>query len=148
MSWITVNVQYVFLSSLLNMDGVRAKASSAMGKRTGELFISVYHILVGKIIKGIIFLIISIKKSKLAKNYQSAIVRLYRHKSPPTLEIRLPRKTQLLFSRFNIILIIVINFSMLFLMAVTEGMLNMGADCATQKMEMRTNHTCGKKKTH
>ena len=29
-------------------------------------------------------------------------------------------------------------------MAVTEGMLNMGVDCARQKMEMRTNHTCGK----
>ena len=29
-------------------------------------------------------------------------------------------------------------------MAVTEGMLNMGIDCARQKMEMRTNHTCGK----
>ena len=44
------------------MVGVRAKVSSAMGKRTGELIISVYHILVGKIIKGILFLIISIKK--------------------------------------------------------------------------------------
>ena len=29
-------------------------------------------------------------------------------------------------------------------MPVTEGMLNMGIDCARQKMEMRTNHTCGK----
>ena len=45
----------------------------------------------------------------------------------------------------------VITFSMslslliiLVTMAVTEGMLNMGIDCARQKMEMRTNHTCGK----
>ena len=31
------------------------------------------------------------------------------------------------------------------MLPVTEGMLNMGADCATQKMEMHTNHTCGEK---
>ena len=59
--------------------------------------------------KGYNFLDYIYKKSKLAKNYQSAIVRLYRHKSPPTLEIRLPWKSQLLVSRFNIIMIIVIN---------------------------------------